>query len=124
MRTFVTTSIAAALLGSTAFAAEPVAVIVPEKAVEMEMKREVVDFVQDKYGETAVYEDADALPDRLNRKIIPGAILPEEAMAAVPAGLDGMPTLREGSRWVRAGNHLVEIAPDGRIVMAVYDVLG
>jgi len=41
----------------------------------------------------------------------------------VPEGVEPLPTLADDGRWVRVDRHLVEVTPDDRIVMVVYDAL-
>lgn len=118
-----TTAVALVALPATA-AGVLIVDVDPEDTSRLELKRAIVDHVQERYGETVVYEDPDELPDSVNRQIVPGNTLPESAIAPLPEGIDELPHMQEGSRWVRAGNHLVEITDDRMIVTAVYDVLG
>lgn len=90
---------------------------------EFEINREIVERVKAEFGESAVYDNGQDLPAGLDAALVPGNTLPEDVAGEVPAGLGDLPTLGEGSRWVSAGEHLVEVTPDNTIVMVVYDAL-
>ncbi len=94
-------------------------------AEKFEIKREIVDEAQAAFGEAAAYETPQELPAAVNAEIVPGNTLPEGAATGeVPAELGDLPTLAdEGSHWVAAGNHLVEVTDDNMIVMVVYNAL-
>jgi hypothetical protein len=132
------TIIAALLLGAgTAFAAaadtaatdieagKATIVYDASLAEKFEIKREIVDEAQAAFGEAAAYETPQELPTSVNAEIVPGNALPEGAATGeVPAELGDLPTLAdEGSHWVAAGNHLVEVTDDNMIVMVVYNAL-
>lgn len=121
-----TTAALALLAGMSASAAGAAAVIVYDRGMSerFETKREIVDAVQAEFGEAAAYESGDELPDGIAAQIKPGARLPDGVETTdPPAALGDLPRLGEGTEWRAAGNHLVEIDADGRVVMAVYDVL-
>src|SRR5690606_4776014 len=91
---------------------------------EFEVSREIIDRIQSEFGEHAVYDNGQQLPEGIDAAIAPGNMLPEEAGAGpVPERLGDLPTLGEGTRWVSVGEHLVEVTPDNRIVMVLYDAL-
>lgn len=91
---------------------------------EFEINREIVDRVQAAFGETAVYDNGQDLPAGLDAALAPGNKLPEGVnVEEPPAELGDLPTLGEGTHWVAAGEHLVEVTPDNTIVMIVYDAL-
>lgn len=94
-------------------------------AEKFEIKRDIVDRAQKAWGEYAAYETPQDLPDTVNAEIVPGNMLPDGAQTGdVPAELGDLPTLAdEGSHWVAAGNHLVEVTDDNKIVMVVYNAL-
>jgi hypothetical protein len=94
-------------------------------AEKFEVKREIVEEAQAAFGEAAAYETPQDLPETVNAEIVPGKTLPEGAQTGdVPAELGNLPTLAdEGSHWVAAGNHLVEVTDDNTIVMVVYNAL-
>lgn len=88
------------------------------------IKREIVDQVQAIWGETAAYASGDELPEGLTEEIVSGEPMPDAApVEPVPTALIDLPKLLDDSRWVKSGNHLVELAPDNTVVMVVYDVL-
>jgi hypothetical protein len=99
--------------------------VVYDKALsqEFEISREIVDRVKAEFGETAVYDNGQDLPAGLDGALVPGNTLPEGVAGEVPAELGDLPTLGEGTHWVAAGEHLVEVTPDNTIVMVVYDAL-
>jgi hypothetical protein len=103
---------------------QPVTVVY-DKALseEFEVNREIVDRVKEKFGESAVYDNGQDLPAGLDAALVPGNTLPEGIAGEVPAELGDLPTLGEGTHWVAAGEHLVEVTPENTIVMVVYDAL-
>jgi hypothetical protein len=91
---------------------------------KFEIKREIVDRVKEKFGKYAVYDSKDELPASMDSEIMPGEPLPENAsIEKVPQELGDLPTLGEDTHWVAVGNHLVEMADDNMVVMAVYEAL-
>ena len=90
---------------------------------EFEINREIVERVKAEFGESAVYDNGQDLPAGLDEALVPGNTLPEGVAGEVPAELGDLPTLGEGTHWVAAGEHLVEVTPDNTIVMVVYDAL-
>jgi hypothetical protein len=103
------------------------AVIVYDAALgeQFELKREIVERTQQAFGDSAAYETPQELPADVNAALVPGKTLPDDmATGEVPSELGDLPTLAdEGSHWVAAGNHLVELTEDDRIVMVVYNAL-
>ena len=100
--------------------------IVYDKALseEFEIDREIVDRVQAEFGEHAVYDNGQDLPEGIEDSIVPGSVLPETAeVQDVPEQLGDLPTLADGSHWIAVGEHLVEVTPDNTVVMVVYDAL-
>jgi hypothetical protein len=100
--------------------------VVYDKALsdEFEIKREIVERVKEEFGENAVFDAGQDLPEGLEAALVPGSPMPEEVeVGEVPSELSDLPTLGEGTRWVAAGEHLVEVTPDNTIVMIVYDAL-
>ena len=100
--------------------------VVYDKALseEFEVKREIVERVKEEFGENAVFDAGQDLPQGLEAALVPGSPMPEDVkVGEVPPELGDLPTLGEGTRWVTAGEHLVEVTPDNRIVMIVYDAL-
>lgn len=91
---------------------------------EFNVSRAIIDRVQAEFGEHAVYDNGDDLPDGIDQALVPGNTLPEDTpVAEVPEKLGDLPTLGEGTRWIAAGEHLVEVTPDNVIVMVLYDAL-
>lgn len=103
---------------------EPVTVVY-DKALseEFEISREIVDRVKSEFGQAAVYDNGQQLPEGIDAALVPGNKLPEGVAGDVPAELGDLPTLGEGTHWVAAGEHLVEVTDDNTIVMVVYDAL-
>jgi hypothetical protein len=100
--------------------------IVYDKALseEFAVSRDIVDRVKAEFGEHAVYDNGQDLPQGMDGSIAPGAMLPESVeVGEVPEQLGDLPTLAEGSHWVTVGEHLVEVTPDNTVVMVVYDAL-
>ena len=100
--------------------------IVYDKALsdEFEVSRDIVERVQAEFGEHAVYDNGQDLPEGIDAQLAPGNPLPEGVeVGDVPEQLGDLPTLGEGTRWVAVGEHLVEVTPDNTIVMVVYDAL-
>ena len=99
--------------------------VVYDKALseEFEVNREIVDRVKAEFGESAVYDNGQDLPAGLDEALVPGNTLPGGVAGEVPAELGDLPTLADNSEWVASGNHLVEVASDGTIVMVVYNAL-
>ena len=89
------------------------------------IKREIVDRAQELWGDYAAYETPQELPPAVNQDLVPGQALPSGTPTAeVPAAMGDLPTLADaGSQWVASGNHLIEVADDGTIVMVVYNAL-
>lgn len=103
---------------------EVVVVYDPELGEEFKIEREVVDEVAAKFGKAAVFASGKHLPKRLDASIVPGNTLPHSAKVKdVPASLRDLPTSAPNTHWVAIGEHLVEVTPDNRIVMVVYDAL-
>jgi hypothetical protein len=95
-----------------------------ELTKEFEVSREIVDRVESTFGKTAVYDNGQDLPAGLDQALTPGNTLPASvSVQEPPAELGDLPTLGEGTHWVAAGEHLVEVTPDNTIVMVVYDAL-
>ncbi|HET7410813.1 MAG TPA: hypothetical protein VFJ13_11495 [Paracoccaceae bacterium] len=122
--------ILAALLvagGSTAAMAQDASLTLVYDAApgeKFEIKRDIVDQVQAIWGETAAYESSEALPAGIENEIAPGEQMPANApVEPVPAALDDLPKLLDDSRWVKSGNHLVELTPDNTVAMVVYEAL-
>jgi hypothetical protein len=90
---------------------------------EFEINRQIVDRVKAEFGESAVYDNGQDLPAGIDAALVPGNKLPEGVAGEVPAELGDLPTLGEGTHWVAAGEHVVEVTPDNTIVMVVYDAL-
>lgn len=106
--------------------ADVLVVIVYDAALgeKFEVKREIVDRVQQAFGEYAVYESTEELPTSVENEIVPGERLPENApVEEVPAALGDLPTLGEDTHWIATGNHLVEVTDDNQVVMVVYEAL-
>lgn len=103
---------------------QAVVVFDPELSKEFAIKREVVDEVAAKFGKSAVFDNGHQLPKGLDMAIAPGNTLPDSAeVRDVPAELSDLPVSGEGLHWVAVGEHLVEVTPDNRIVLVVYDAL-
>lgn len=122
-RLMLTSALAAGLGIAGAASAETVVIFDPVATEKFEVKRDVVDAVQQTYSDAVVYEDPDEIPAALQDEIKPGETLPSHAMEPLPEALGELETYGENSRWVRVGNHLVEVGPNNRIVMVVYDAL-
>lgn len=91
---------------------------------EFEVSREIIERIKAEFGESAVYDNGQDLPEDLDGVLQPGGMLPADTdIAEVPEQLGDLPTLGEGTRWVAVGEHLVEVGPDNTIVMVVYDAL-
>ena len=71
----------AVALGGAATAAT-VVVYDPVLEEKFDDKRAIVDYVQETYGETAVYEDPDEAPADLREEIVPGDTFPAEKAGA------------------------------------------
>ena len=125
MKRLLTSAVAASLLAAPA--AYGAAVVVYDKKLgdEFAAERQIVEMAQQAYGESAVYDTGNELPEALDAALRPGAMLPDSpAIGEVPTELAGrLPHTQAGTQWVKAGNHLIEVANDGRIVMTVYEVL-
>lgn len=88
------------------------------------LEREIVDRAASVYGKSATFASGDNLPSSIDRQIVAGDMLPPRAPTKpVPSALGDLPTLDQGDHWVAAGEHLIEVAPDNRIAMVIYDVL-
>ena len=95
-----------------------------ELSSEFEVSREIIDRVEAEFGESAIFDNGQDLPQGVDSALTPGNMLPEGVeTAAVPDQLGDLPTLGQGSSWVAVGEHLVEVTRDNRIVMVVYDAL-
>ena len=91
---------------------------------EFEVSRDILDRIQTEFGEHAVYDNGQQLPEGVNDAIAPGNMLPDSVeTSAVPSRLGDLPTLGQGTHWVAVGEHMVEVTPDNRIVMVLYDAL-
>ena len=112
-------------MGVGTAAADAIVVYDKDLKEEFAAKRDIVEMVKQKYGQTAVYESGQQIPARIESNLVPGQMLPEGATtSAVPADLEGnLPNTEPGTSWVRVGEHLLELKPDGMIVMGVYEVL-
>jgi hypothetical protein len=109
---------------TTLAAADVVVVYDVALGEQFEIKREIVDRVQQEFGEHAVYESTEELPASIAAEIAPGEPLPADApVEDVPQKLGDLPTLGEGTHWVAVGNHLVEVTDDNTVVMVVYEAL-
>ena len=91
---------------------------------EFEAKREIVGRVKEEFGKNVVFDAGQELPEGLEAALLPGSPMPPEVnVGDVPPELGDLPKLGEGTRWVTAGEHLVEVTPENRIVMIIYDAL-
>jgi hypothetical protein len=91
---------------------------------EFEISREIVDRVEAEFGNSAIYDNGQDLPPNVDETLMPGNTLPASvSVQEPPAELGDLPTLGEGTHWVAAGEHLVEVTPENTIVMVVYDAL-
>lgn len=103
---------------------ETVVVFDPVLAEEFMIEREIIDEVAAKFGKSAVFANGEELPAGLDAEIAPGNILPDTSeVKPVPESLRDLPTSAPETHWVAIGEHLVEVTPDNRIVMVVYDAL-
>lgn len=125
MKRFLIPALAASALTATSALGAAVIVYDMELTEKFEAKRDIVDMVQEVYGETAVYSTGDELPEDLDAALTPRQPLPETVeISAVPEPLMGkLPHTEEGTKWYKVGDHLVEVGADNMIVMTVYDVL-
>lgn len=102
-------------------------VIVYDKSLgdTFEIKREVVELAEEIYGETAVYDSGQQIPESVARDLVAGQMLPAGAEpTAVPEELAGrLPHSEPNTNWVQLGEHLLELRDDGTVVMGIYDVL-
>ncbi len=102
-------------------------VIVYDKSLgeKFEIKREVVDLAKEIYGETAVYDSGQMIPESVARDLVAGQVLPAGAEpTAVPEEIAGrLPHSEPNTNWVQLGEHLLELRDDGTVVMGIYDVL-
>ncbi|HET7410687.1 MAG TPA: hypothetical protein VFJ13_10860 [Paracoccaceae bacterium] len=95
-----------------------------ELSEEFEVSRDIIDRVEAEFGQSAVYDNGQQLPEGIDDAIAPGNMLPETAgVSEVPEQLGDLPTLGVGTHWVAVGEHLVEVTPENRIVMVLYDAL-
>lgn len=126
MRTALLSTIAAATLIAAPALSQTI-VAYDSLSAKFSDKREVVDSVQQLYGETIAYEKGETLPDTITSELVPGNTLPGDAPTReVDPELADMieDNLPEGARWVEVGPHLVAVDQEDRIVMVVYDVVG
>ena len=120
------TILAALFVGAATTMAGADVVVVYDVALgqKFELKREIVDRVQEEFGEHAVYESTEELPPSIETEIVPGEPLAENApVEPVPEELGDLPTLGEDTHWIATGNHLVEVTDDNTVVMVVYEAL-
>lgn len=115
----------AAMLSAPAAYGAVIIVYDGELGKQFETEREIVEIVKEEYGETAVYSTGDELPEGLDEALNPAQKLPDvPEVEDVPEALkDKLPHTEEGTRWVKVGDHLVEVDADDMIVMTIYDVL-
>jgi len=128
IRTMLASTALALAVGASApaTAAEGALLVVVDPALDdrFRVKREVVDTVQERYGEPIAYDDARSrIPGDPQTRIVPGDTLDAGRAGPLPEGVEPLPTLADDGRWVRVDRHLVEVTPDDRIVMVVYDAL-
>ena len=111
-------------LGVGSAVADAIIVYDTDLGEEFEVKREVVEVAKDVYGETAVYDSGQQIPESVARDLVAGEPLPEGAEpTAVPEELAGrLPHTEPNTNWVQLGEHLLELRPDGTVVMGIYDV--
>ena len=123
-RFFAPVLVAGLLAAPTAFGAA-IVVYDAELGQEFEAKRQIVELAKEVYGDASVYGTGDELPEALDEALTPNGPLPDvDAVGPVPEELEGrLPHTEADSEWVAVGNHLVEVAPDGTIIMTVYEVL-
>jgi hypothetical protein len=120
------TILAALFVGAATTMAAADVVVVYDVALgeKFETKREIVDRVQEEFGKYAAFDSADELPPSIDKEIVPGEPLPENApVEEVPDELGDLPTLGEDTLWIATGNHLVEVTDDNQVVMVVYEAL-
>ena len=112
-------------MGVGSAAADAIIVYDTDLGEEFEVKREVVDVAKEIYGETTVYDSGQQIPESVARELVAGEMLPEGAEpTAVPEELAGrLPHTEPNTNWVQLGEHLLELRPDGTVVMGIYDVL-
>lgn len=88
-----------------------------------EIERAIVDRAAQVFGRAATFSSGRNLAPSIENSIVEGDMMPSGApVRAVPSALGDLPT-SQGGEWIATGEHLVEVAPDGRIAMVVYDVL-
>lgn len=116
--------LAAALIGGAAYA-QAVYVFDPGLGETFEVKREVVDTIKRHYDNDIVHSSGNNLPPEIASEIKPGEPLPAGAeVEDLPGDVAAdMPHSMEGSRWVEVGEHLIELGPDDRALVVVYDVV-
>jgi hypothetical protein len=116
--------LAAPFVGGTA-AAEAIIVYDTELGERFRIKKAVVETVTEMYGQTAVYDTGQDLPQEFDRALTPGTKLPGEIdTRPVPEALRGkLPLSEMDTRWAAVGDHLVELRPDGSVAMTIYHVL-
>lgn len=112
-------------MGVSAAAADSVIVYDKSLGDKFEIKREVVELAEEMYGQTAVYDSGQQIPESVARDLVAGQMLPAGAEpTAVPEELAGrLPHSEPNTNWVELGEHLLELRPDGTVVMGIYDVL-
>lgn len=112
-------------MGVGSAAADAIIIYDTDLGQEFEVKREVVDVAKEIYGEAAVQDSGQQIPESVARELVAGQMLPEGAEpTAVPEELAGrLPHTEPNTNWVQLGEHLLELRPDGTVVMGIYDVL-
>ncbi len=112
-------------MGVGSAAADAIIVYDSDLGDTFEVKREVVELAKDLYGETAVQDSGQQIPESVATELAAGRMLPEGAeTTAVPEELAGrLPHTEPDTNWVQLGEHLLELRPDGTVVMGIYDVL-
>lgn len=125
MAVIVATGMGVAGMGAGSAAADAIIVYDTDLGEEFEVKREVVEVAKEIYGEAAVHDSGQQIPESVARDLVAGEMLPEGAEpTAVPEELAGrLPHTEPHTNWVKLGEHLLELRPDGTIVMGIYDVL-
>ncbi|HEU0221425.1 MAG TPA: hypothetical protein VFR34_04325 [Paracoccaceae bacterium] len=90
---------------------------------KLDIENQIADIVMQAYGGNVFHRSQ--LPAELEAAIVPGNMLPQTAPTepAPERIAASLPNSEAGTRWVKVGGHLLELAPDGTIVTAVLDVL-
>lgn len=117
--------LAAGMLAAPAAFGAAVIVYDADLGEEFEVEREIVEIAKEVYGEAAIYATGDEISEELVEELAPKQMLPADAAVEdLPEELAGrLPHTSEGTRWVKVGDHLVEVNDDNMIVMTIYDVL-